>query len=161
MEQQWGQQPPPGVPVLASWGRRLAALLIDDALILIPAALFLTLAIVASTDEEETEVLSAIGLILFFFCIFVLPGIYFTVMHGRAKGQTWGKQLLGIRVIDEVAGGPIGYGRAFGRWAIQFAMGFVCGFLNLVDGLWPLWDERNQSWHDKLVHSVVVRVPAA
>ena len=25
-----------------------------------------------------------------------------------------------------------------------------------IDGLWPLWDHRRQSWHDKAVRSIVV-----
>jgi uncharacterized RDD family membrane protein YckC len=28
----------------------------------------------------------------------------------------------------------------------------------ILDGLWPLWDAKNQMWHDKVATSVVVRV---
>ena len=50
----------------------------------------------------------------------VLPFVYYTVMHGRASGQTLGKKWLGIAVEEDSAGGSIGYGRAFGRYAIIF-----------------------------------------
>ncbi len=31
------------------------------------------------------------------------------------------------------------------------------GIVQLVDYLWPLWDDRNQALHDKIVNTVVVR----
>jgi uncharacterized RDD family membrane protein YckC len=158
--QQWQPaQPPPGVPVLASWGRRLAALVVDNLIVLIPAALALVLAFAIGDASEDGDTLGDIGLIAFVLCVFIVPPIYFTYLIGREQGQTIGKRLLGIRVIDDATGGPIGYGRAFGRWLLVFVLGLVCGFLNILDGLWPLWDDRRQTWHDKAVRSVVVRLP--
>jgi len=43
--------------------------------------------------------------------------VYFTYMIGSDRGQTVGQMAMGIRVIDFNAGGPIGYGSAFIRWA--------------------------------------------
>lgn len=69
------------------------------------------------------------------------------------KGQSWGHKAVSIRVADANTGQPIGTGRAvgrfFGRWlsAIPCYLGF----------LWVLWDERKQTWHDKLTNSVVVK----
>ena len=78
-------------------------------------------------------------------------------MQGRASGQSLGKKWLGIRVADDSAAGPIGYGRAFGRYAIIFV--FALFVLPIVlDYLWPLWDEKNQALHDKVVGSVVLKV---
>ena len=85
----------------------------------------------------------------------ILPFVYFTFMHGRERGQTYGKRALGIRVVNG-EGGSIGYGRAFGRYGIMFLFGFL--FLPiLLDYLWPLWDRKNQALHDKVVSSFVVR----
>ena len=59
----------------------------------------------------------------------VVPAAYFVLCHGTA-GQTLGKRLLGVRVVDE-GGEPIGYLRALGRFvamvvaALPFGLGLV------------------------------------
>jgi uncharacterized RDD family membrane protein YckC len=73
------------------------------------------------------------------------------------RGQSIGKQALGIRVAAISHGGPIGAGTAFGRWIIQVVANAALGCLALVDVLWPLWDDKKQALHDKVVSSVVVR----
>jgi uncharacterized RDD family membrane protein YckC len=150
------QAPPPGVPRLASWGRRLSAILIDNVLILIPAAVGVGLFAVG--DSGDATALSVIGIVLVFVSITVGQAAYFTILNGNDRGQTYGKRLLGIRVIDEAVGGPIGYGRSFGRWAVPALVNFFCGVFSIIDGLWPLWDDRNQALHDKVAKSVVIRV---
>src|SRR5512146_1144077 len=78
---------------------------------------------------------------------------YYTYFHGRT-GQTPGDAALGIRVVDIARGEVIGYGRAFGRTLVSIVSGLV-----LVLGyLWMLWDPRKQTWHDKAVGSLPVRV---
>ncbi|HEX2045099.1 MAG TPA: RDD family protein [Gaiellaceae bacterium] len=81
---------------------------------------------------------------------------YFTYLEGSPAGQTIGKKLLGIRVIDFNTGGSIGYPRAFGRYLGRFlsAIALLLGYL------WMLWDKEKQTWHDKLVSSVVVPTDA-
>ena len=144
------------MPRLASWGRRLAAILIDDLIILIPGAIGLGLFLAA--DSSNLTALAVVGIVLVFASITVGQAVYFTILNGNERGQTYGKRLLGIRVIDEAAGGPIGYGRSFGRWAVPAVVNFFCGFFSIIDGLWPLWDDRNQALHDKVAKSVVIRL---
>lgn len=79
--------------------------------------------------------------------------LYYTRMIGRS-GQTLGKRATGVRVVDATSGGPIGGGRALGRYL--FAVFFSGNFFAL-GYLWALWDKRNQTWHDKVVSSVVVK----
>jgi uncharacterized RDD family membrane protein YckC len=74
----------------------------------------------------------------------LLPFVYYTVLQGNERGQSYGKRALGIRVVSEQTGGSIGYGRAFGRYAIMVVFGLF--FLPIVlDYLWPLWDAKNQA----------------
>jgi uncharacterized RDD family membrane protein YckC len=143
------------VPVLATWGRRFAAYLLDGLILAIPFAVGLTVAVVG--DVQGADALTAIGGFLIALWFLAQP-VYYTVLTGRS-GQTLGKRALGLRVIDERAGGTIGYGRAFVRWLIVFVMAFACWFLTILDGLWPLWDEKRQTWHDKVASSVVVKLP--
>jgi uncharacterized RDD family membrane protein YckC len=81
---------------------------------------------------------------------------YFVLLEGGPSGQTLGKKLCGIRVIDLPVGGRIGVRRALiralGRW-VSFAA-FMLGYL------WMLWDPEKQTWHDKMGRAVVVPVDA-
>ena len=84
---------------------------------------------------------------------FVFSFGYYTYFHGRT-GQTPGDAALGIRVVDIDNGEGIGYGRAFGRALVSIVSGLV-----LVLGyLWMIWDKRKQTWHDKAVSSLPIRV---
>ena len=78
---------------------------------------------------------------------------YYTYFHGKT-GQTPGDAVMSIRVVDFRAGTgePIGYGRALGR----ALMSIVSGVVLLLGYLWMIWDSEKQTWHDKVVGSVVV-----
>jgi uncharacterized RDD family membrane protein YckC len=153
--------PPPGVPRLSSWGRRLAAYLIDSLLLYFAAGVVSTPFFVAGgTANPDNGVLIGFGVVFVFLVLLVGQPLYFTISHGSQRGQTLAKRWLGIRVVDDKTGAPIGYGRAFGRWLVVFALGLFCGLLNILDGLWPLWDPLKQSWHDKVANSVVIRLPS-
>ena len=135
----------------AGWGSRFAAYLLDG--IIVAAALFALFLVLAVLSSAAGEVSFPFG----FFSVagFVLSIAYFTVLHGGPRGQTLGKRAVGIRVVDE-GGRSIGYGRAFGRYAIALLFGVVFMLAYLINYLWPLWDGRNQALHDKVVGSFVV-----
>jgi uncharacterized RDD family membrane protein YckC len=84
----------------------------------------------------------------------LLEVLYFTLTEGSASGQSLGKRLLRIRVVDFETGERIDYRRALGRSigkilsGIPFALGY----------LWMLWDRDGQTWHDKLAHTTVANV---
>ena len=140
---------------LASWGRRLAALLLDGA-ILGGIVLVTLLAAGVPLEEVNTTILegSSIALIL----LFVLPkAIYDTALIG-SRSQTFGKMALHIRVVDELDRvTPIGYARAFTRWLSTAFLWALFTFPGVLDHLWPLRDRRRQTFHDKFARSVVVR----
>jgi uncharacterized RDD family membrane protein YckC len=151
------QNPPPGVPVLASWGRRVCAYVLDTVITFLPYVVAFPLLLLG--DEQESDALLAVGVVLFVLGLLLHP-VYFTVAHGRESGQTLGKRWLGLRVVDAQTGGRIGYGRSFGRWLIGYLCWNSCVVPGILDALWPLWDQQRQSWHDKVATSVVVRLPA-
>jgi uncharacterized RDD family membrane protein YckC len=82
--------------------------------------------------------------------------------QGEANGQTLGKQVTGIRVVQE-SGEPFTYGPAALReFAIKnLLFGTVGGFFlaipTLLDYLWPLWDDENRALHDMLASTRVVQ----
>jgi uncharacterized RDD family membrane protein YckC len=139
----------------SSWGRRVVAYLLDALVLAVPLIIVILLAVVAADPEDEDDGAWAVVGVAYLLTL-LLPFVYFTVMQGRARGQSLGKKWLGIRVADDSAGGSIGYGRAFGRYAITFVFSlFVLPIV--LDYLWPLWDRKNQALHDKVASSVVVK----
>ena len=83
---------------------------------------------------------------------FLVAISYYSYFEGGPRGQTPGKRLLGIRVVDFGTGGPIGYGRA----AIRYVTSIVSAIVIYIGYLWMLWDREKQCWHDKTANSVVV-----
>jgi uncharacterized RDD family membrane protein YckC len=84
---------------------------------------------------------------------FLVSIAYFVYFEGGEKGQTLGKSATGI-AVRSTSGGSIGYGRAFLRY-----IGTIISTLPIYLGFfWMLWDSDNQTWHDKIANSVVVKV---
>jgi uncharacterized RDD family membrane protein YckC len=139
---------------LASWGRRLAALLVDTAVL----GLVIAGALLASgmpADELRDRIRDGETLLIVF--LFLIPeAIYYTALIG-SRSQTLGKMALGIKVVDAESRSPIGYTRAFTRWFSTATLRALFTIPTVVDHLWPLRDPRNQALHDKFARSVVVR----
>ncbi len=101
-------------------------------------------------------VLAILGLLLLGYIVWWLFAL--------GRGQTPGKQIVGIRVIKD-DGTPSNWGYTFLReFVIKFLLlGFISeatlGIARLVDYLWPLWDraEMMQTLHDKMLGTIVVR----
>lgn len=77
---------------------------------------------------------------------------YFTYFEGSPSGQTLGKRVMNIRVVDIETGGPLGHFRALLR-AVMLSVSILVCFIGC---LWMLWDRERQTWHDKVAGSVVV-----
>lgn len=131
----------------ANFGWRLLAALVDGIVVAVVALIVLGI-LAAVTDET--------GIALGYLFAFVFAVVYFTYFEGGASGQTPGKRLCNIRVIDFNTGGPIGYPRALGRLFARYLSQLPC----YLGYLWMLWDRENQTWHDKLVSCVVVPTDA-
>ena len=113
------------------------------------AAAFIDALVVGIVEFILRFILGGAGIAL----TFVFSFGYYTYFHGRT-GQTPGDAALGIRVVDIDNGNVIGYGRAFGRCLVSIVSGLVI----VLGYLWMLWDPRKQTWHDKAVSSLPVRV---
>jgi uncharacterized RDD family membrane protein YckC len=152
-EREEAQADPDRDVVLSGWWRRAAALLLDGLIVfaIIAAALGLAAGVTA-LNEDLGAVLIIVGV------LFALAGpiFYWIYLTGKAPGQTVGKKALGIRVRHAEQDRTIGYGPAAARYLITVAFGFFY-IPALFDYLWPLWDKRNQSLHDKVANSIVVR----
>lgn len=88
----------------------------------------------------------------------ILQFVYTSIMLSL-RGQTVGNMAVGTRVVDARTGGPLTGGRAVGRAAAQLLFNALSIIVipGLLDILWPLWDRDNQTLHDKLAGTVVLR----
>ena len=83
----------------------------------------------------------------------ILVGLaYYGYLEGSPSGQTVGKRVMNIRVIDFTNGEPLGVGKALVRYVGRIASTVVC----LLGYFWMLWDDQKQTWHDKIAGTVVV-----
>jgi uncharacterized RDD family membrane protein YckC len=139
---------------LASWLRRGVALFLDAAILgLVIAVTMVAAGVPADELRERLEG----GETAVFVALFLVPqAIYQTAMIG-SRNQTLGKMALGIAVVDADNRSRIGYARAFTRWLSTAALSALFTIPTIVDHLWPLRDARNQTLHDKVARSVVVR----
>jgi len=138
----------------ATWPSRLVAEIVDGFVVLV------ILQLVAALLPTAVDIVAIGG-----------GFIYNGMLDGGPHGQTLGKRLLRIRVIDDSTGDLIGPQRgmlralpplAFGVLGLLSPATFLLGILAaLLDGLWPLWQPRRQTWHDMVAGSVVVRATPA
>jgi uncharacterized RDD family membrane protein YckC len=150
---------------LAPWWKRLVALIIDSSIL--GAGYFVLLAIIgiiadnaqngtSTTTNQASAGAVVIGIIVVSVLGSIPNALYFGIMNGSARGQTLGKMALGIAVRDARTGQGIGFWRGVGRFLMTVVFELLLYVPYLIDSLSPLWDQRRQSWHDKVVHSVVV-----
>jgi len=83
----------------------------------------------------------------------LLVGVAYISYLDGVRGQTLGKMAVGIKVIDQETGQPVGLGRGFVRYIGKIISALVV----FVGYFWMLWDSDKQTWHDKMVRSLVVR----
>lgn len=87
----------------------------------------------------------------------VIVLVYGAVFCGSSRGQTPGMMLVGVRAVDRDTGGRIGFGRALWRGLAEYILFVVLFVPWILDMLFPLWDARHQTLHDKLSKTVVVK----
>ena len=145
----------PAAAPLASWIERVGAYLIDGLVTLpfaIPMFIFMPKTVSTNVNGEfsTTKVGGSIG--LFFLMIllsFAVQGYNRWYLGGQ--GQSLGKRVLGLTLVNESTGEPIGMGMAFLRDLAQGIDSLICD----IGWLFPLWDEKRQTIADKVVGTVV------
>ncbi len=125
----------------ANWLQRVGAYLIDVIPVLVLEGIGLA---TRSTTIYLLFILLAIGVTA-----------YNRWFQAGKTGQSWGKRALGLSLIGEQTGQPIGAGMAFVRDICHIIDGIIC----YIGFLFPLWDAKRQTLADKIMRTVVI--PAA
>ncbi|WP_328333608.1 RDD family protein [Kribbella sp. NBC_00382] len=149
---------------LADWGSRVGAALLDGLVSGIPAgiayAIFIANVIANSDGDSYTtssnEGPSAFAVILLILGILASIGLWVwnRVIRQGKTGQSVGKSVLKIKLVDATYFQPIGAGKSLLRDILRGIFDQAC----LLNSLWPLWDDKKQTWHDKVMSTYVVKV---
>ena len=171
----YGQQPGYGQPAYgapaayASWFQRVGAFLIDQLIgmvALIPYYIGAVMAAgsVETTTDPTTGVVTTSGggatgiaLVMMFLGIALSIAYYvwnYCLKQGRT-GYTIGKGVLGIKLIKQDTGQPMGAGLSFVRQIAHILDAIPC----YLGYLWPLWDAKRQTFADKIMNTVVIEQP--
>ncbi len=85
---------------------------------------------------------------------YIISLLYF-VLFFRLKGQTPGKKIFRLRVIDLEGKPRLNWYQCFER-----AHGYVCSGLFLSLGFWQvLWHKNGLTMHDKIADTTVIKLP--
>jgi uncharacterized RDD family membrane protein YckC len=128
----------PSPPIFANWGQRAGGYLIDA----VPPAVVVFIG--AATRS--------VGLMLLLDLVALAITGYNRWYLGGTTGQSWGKKALGLKLVSESTGAPIGAGMAFARDICHLLDSLAC----YIGWLFPLWDAKRQTFADKIIRTIVI-----
>ena len=154
------QDTPPSGPTLggahtetlASWGRRLGGYLIDMIIVAVAGNVLAAIVRTFAPSWFALIVVVAVGF------------LYPLLMIAKVDGQTVGMKAVKIRCVTLATGEVPDLSRSAGRAGAALVLDSAGAVLflipTLLDLLWPLWDKRRQTLHDKIAATVVINVAA-
>ncbi len=137
-----------GSPPLAGFGSRAVSFLIDLAA---PWLVLTALLAVGFVLDNLVLIVALAGIGYLGVFTFV---IWNSCYQQGATGQSLGRRVAKTKLVKIETAAPVGFGTALVRQichGVEFGVGY----------LWPLWDERRQTFADKIVGTVVVRAESA
>ncbi|TDC54786.1 RDD family protein, partial [Actinomadura sp. KC345] len=175
----YGQQPPPAQPAygappqappgqpgyqevhhhhygsggqLAEWGSRAGGYIIDYLIVAAPFFVLYLIGNILGASGSGGAAVIGLLFILIGLAIWIAAFLWICYQEGTT-GQSIGKRQMRIRLVGAQTGQPIGFGMAVLRKIAHVLDSALCylGFL------WPLWDERKQTFADKVCNTIVVR----
>lgn len=159
-----GEPPRPRHAVYGSFGRRLVSLLIDAVVLDVPIGIVVAVAVLhgyrfgfhyhphahgtqpllTSPSPQKQAVIQLVSSI---------PAwLYSALFMSSSWGATVGQRIMGLRVTG-MTGDRISFARASGRYFASIISGYLLG----IGYLMMLWSKRNQTLHDRLAGTLVIR----
>ena len=130
---------------MADWGQRVLGALADWVFWVVPLIILYILAGIAGSFF-----IAAIGWLWS-----IAASVYLAIQLGQ-YGSTPGMRLIGLKCISKTTGQPIGAGMGVVRAIAHFVDSIIC----YIGWLFPLWDSQRQTLADKIIGTVVIKVPA-
>ena len=162
-----------GVPVdrfgrpLAGWWQRFVAIIIDFLILGIPKGILAAIIVGGSSANGVISSRLLAGTVVVGILFSFVDLAYFALLNGSERGQTLGQIALGIAVRDERTGDAIDPKRAGIRILVLSpsiavswipVLGTLTDIYTIVSALSPLWDSHRRGFHDKAVHTNVIKV---
>jgi len=162
--------PPPATPytpgfqpgvTYAQWADRVVGYLIDSLIVAVVMGVLYALlggilAIVTSGLGSENLAGGMCCVMLALFPLSTLiVGIYNRVYLVSNRGASIGQGIMKLKVVD-ANGNLLTFGTAMIRLLAQVCLSII-PLGSLLDLLWPLWDDKRQTLHDKAVGSFVLK----
>lgn len=142
----------------AGWGSRLGATLVDIVVLVVPSALAGVIATRAGGRLAGGVAAAAV------------QAVYLVVLIGRS-GRTVGNRAARTVVVSATSGERPDLHHSTLRWLLPGLLTIVTlvapsvfylsGLVLVTDILWPLWDRKNQTLHDKLAGTLVLSETAS
>jgi uncharacterized RDD family membrane protein YckC len=176
----WGQAPPPPgeygygsapaaygqpagtEPPYANWLYRVASFLVDSLINGIPATIgsaiynaSITRTVVGDRVVETSgPSAGATIVVLLLTALSIAIFVWNTCIRQGRTGQSFGKQLVGTKLVSARTGQPIGGGMAFVRYVCHIIDALPC----YLGYLWPIWDRQRQTFADKIIGTYVIKL---
>lgn len=131
--------------VYGSFLERFIAVIIDGLILVVIGVVLNTVSVVA-VNESGRSIIQLLST--------VVGWAYYMYMD-VSRGATLGKKAMGLRVQNVNTGENLTYMEAFLREVIGKILSSV---VLLLGYFWMLWDDKKQTWHDKIGSSVVIKV---
>ncbi len=130
-----------GPGALSGWLRRVGATLLDGLIVGVPLSIIFAIIGLGSAGREVIDALVFIA-----YAVLLIGG----------RGQTVGDMVVTSQIVDATTGAKPTYGKVAIRVLVSYGLGItVIG--GILDILWPLWDDRNQTIHDKAAGTLMIR----
>lgn len=166
INERWDNEPQ-GQVVKADRGKRFMAMVLDMIITIImtlPAMVFVLLAMIntglcSKSFNCQTTATNTIFILYFFIglLLFAPPIIYPFIKDGMKNGQSYGKRLMGIRVISLDDGTPCTYARSAIRQLITHLLCNVAFIGYIIEPLIVLLDSDGRRIADRIANTFVVQ----
>lgn len=130
----------------ASFGQRAGAYIIDYIIITVAQVFFIGGMSFIFSDSDVGALLGYLPLAMASFGLWIY-------MPKVNNGQTIGKSLIGIRIINK-DGSPLSWGTLMLRNWVGY---WLSGAILYIGFLWPLWDDEDRALHDMIATTYVVK----
>lgn len=149
----------------APFGKRFLAYVVDLCAViafLLPILIIGTIMGLNSIAADPSGSYFLLSLILTWLVAFAARFTYYllTMLRPDHNGQTWGKQMMGLKVqtVDgrRVSKNDIFRREMLARNGIELVGTITFYLLTILSYMWPLWDKKQQTLHDKLARTIVV-----